>query len=414
MSNYALRASIAIVLLTQCALSASAQIVPVPPVPPPGVTAIVDSYNRFGFNLVKSLESTSPSDANVFISPVSLSEALGLLYIGASGTTKTEIGNALHIAPSDPPGSKGPDDFLSNNQALLASLLSADPDEQLTIANAVWSQIGRPFKPSYLSQATTFFSATPKSVDFSLGSMAASTINNWVSGRTMGKITQLVSPESVRDASMVLTNAVYFKADWTNSFDPRYTTPEPFTLSDGTVLQIPTMHQMEEIGVYQDSAVTAITLPYRGTPSISLVIVLPATGVSANQLLQSTDTTLLNRWIAGTNPTSVNLSLPKFHIDYSADMSDAVKSLGIKTAFTRDANFEPMGTGNSYVSDVVHKTTVDVDEQGTVAAAATGIVMHSLALRISEVIKIDHPFLCAIRDDSSGALLFLGTINHPQ
>ena len=159
---------------------------------------------------------------------------------------------------------------------------------------------------------------------------------------------------------------------------------------------------------------TVVSLPYAGTPATSMIIVLPPDGVSPQELVSSLDSDSLNSLLSQTSEKQVNLFLPKFHVEYADDLTDALQSMGIKRAFTHDAQLGGMGIPNNYVSGVIHKAVVDVDEQGTVAAAATGVIMRSFAIMVPKTIRIDHPFLCAIRDDNTGALLFLGEINKPE
>jgi serpin B len=370
-------------------------------------SAMVSGNNNFGIDLLKQLDS-SQSTGNVFISPVSVSQALGLLYIGSAGQTRKEIGDVLHVGDI-----KGAD-FDSGNQSLLSALKSPDDSVQISIANAIWSQTGKPFGNSYREEAADFFSAPAKTVDFTQPQSAAAAINSWVNSNTKGKIRELVSPDAVKDASMVLTNAVYFKGTWVDMFDSSLTQSAPFYLADGSTIQIPTMNRNATIASYFDQDVTVIELHYSGIPAASMVIVLPATGISINDIVKSLDTNTLDGWISQLIPRGVTLYLPKFHIDFTQDLTQSLQNLGIKTAFSRSADFTPTSIQDTSVTGVIHKATMDVDEQGTVAAAATGIIMKSLARPVPRVVRVDHPFFCAIRDDNTGELLFLGVVNHPD
>ena len=213
---------------------------------------------------------------------------------------------------------------------------------------------------------------------------------------------------------MVLTNAVYFKGKWIDTFDSARTAPAPFYLEDGSAIQLPTMHRSGDIEMNAAQSATVVRLPYSGAPTTSMVIILPEAGQSVDTIAKSLNAGMVSSWIDGLKPLKADLYLPKFHVGYSTDLVKTLQALGIKRAFAADADLSPTGLSNIFVSDVVHKATMDVDEQGTVAAAATAIVTKSMAIARPRIIRIDHPFICAIRSDETGALLFLGIIKHPD
>jgi len=401
-----LLSTFALVFVLVCAGIGSARAQTAGSSPAPSAT-LAAADNAVGFDLLKNL-SLKSGDDNLFISPTSITQAIGLLYIGSAGTSQREIATTLHLHGIEQ------STYDQGSTALLGMLTKTSSNLKVSVANALWSQTGHPFSSQYAKRSQEDFSAIPHSVDFTEPTEAARTINSWVSANTGGKITTLVSPDSVGNASMVLTNAAYFKGIWTDPFDPSLTQPAPFAEKDGTVTQIPTMSRTGIISVYSDPSITVLSLPYSGTPATSMIIILPTDGGSAVNIAESMTPDILNDWLSKLAPREIELFLPKFHIDSSLDLVSPLKDLGMKAAFTRAADFSPTGLVNTYVSDVIHKSTLDVDEEGTTASAATGVIMRALAMPRPLVVRIDHPFLCAIEENTSGALLFLGIVNHPQ
>jgi serpin B len=357
---------------------------------------VASADNDFGFDLLRQLNTSSKPDTNVFVSPVSITQALGMLYAGSAGETHTEIAGVLHVSKVKPA------DYYKGNAGLLTALKSPDSTTDLRIANAIWSQTGHPFGNQYREETADNFGAPSKTVDFTKPRTAAAEINNWVSTNTVGKIT-----------SMVLTNAVYFKGTWTQQFDPALTKPAPFNVTESNAVTLPTMVRTGTISSYFDQDVTVIRLPYSGTPSRSMIIILPSSFVSINDITKSLSANMFDQWISELSPRDVTLYLPKYHIDYSQDLTNSLQALGIKDAFSQAADLSPTGISDSSVTGVFHKATMDVDEKGTVAAAATGIVMRALVRQVPRTVRIDRPFICAIRDDNTKAILFLGIIRKP-
>jgi serine protease inhibitor len=213
------------------------------------------------------------------------------------------------------------------------------------------------------------------------------------------------------------TQAVeYAKIQYRKDRLPKNSAPAPFTLADGTSIQIPTMFQNGGVQASFQPGYTIVTLPYSGTPATSMIIILPTQDGSITDLLSRLNTILggADGPVEDEPVDDVSLFLPKFHVDFSSDLVSSLETLGMHSAFTRSADFSGTGIPNLYVSDVIHKAVIDVDEHGTVAAAATGVIMKPLAIRVPRIVRVDHPFICAIREDQTGSLLFLGVINHPS
>ena len=373
------------------------------------IPTIAQRENDFGFSLLRSVDDHS---GNVFISPISVGQAMTMLCDGARGETRTQIAGAMNFA------GLGAADVDGASFGLRNAVTGADSSVDLSVANALWADRSVDFRPTYADRCLSIFDAPSTTLDFNSPS-AASIINSWVSQNTKGKITSILAPGPIFGAGAVLTDAVYFHGSWSNKFDPQATESAPFTGSAGTSIQLPMMHQTTDFAVMQNNIFQAVKLPY-GNGRISMVIVLPRAGVPLESLSYGLTSDEWRTWLSSMSEYPVDLTLPKFHIDYSTSLASGLKTMGIRDAFGPGAaDFEPMSDTAMYVSDVLHKTTLDVDETDTTATAATAIVMAQSCAAPSPpiapiVIRVDHPFLCAIQDNTTGALLFVGYIRDPQ
>jgi serine protease inhibitor len=369
--------------------------------------AVAQSENSFGFALLQAVDDHR---ANVFVSPLSIGQAMTMLYDGAGGVTRDQIGKAMRLDGLDAAAVD------AGAGALRSGISDADPNVDLAIANALWADNSVEFRSSYAQTCLNVFGAQATSLDFKDPS-AAATINSWVSRNTKGHITSIVSANSIHEAGAVLTDAVYFHGSWSHAFDPGDTQDGPFTLASGDTKQLPMMEQTHRFSSIETDSYQAVALPY-GAGRISMVIVLPRTGKSLDSIASALTGDSWQDLKSSMVSNQVDITLPRFHVDYSTSLVDGLKSMGIADAFDRHAaDFQPMSDTPMYVSAVVHKTTLDVDEAGTTATAATGItMMPMMAMPVRRppiVIRVDHPFICAIQDNQTGALLFIGLIRDP-
>ncbi|MEO7714944.1 MAG: serpin family protein [Capsulimonas sp.] len=371
------------------------------------MTQVVTAANAFGIDLLGKLAKGKP-DGNCFLSPYSIQQALLLADNGAAGVTKSEIGAVLHL------GATPLSEVNTQSNALRGSLHAADPQVKISVANAIWADQSFQFNPSYEETCRKFYAAQAQTVALHQTS-GANTINAWVAQKTEGKIKQIVSPAALRLAKAVLTNAVYFHGSWTTPFKAHDTRPQPFHLTPQTTAQVPTMSRTGAIDYAKTTNWEAVALPYGGG-RLRMIAILPSEDNSLNAFLGSLTA---GEWSAITQqlkPTRLSLFLPKVHVDYAASLKPALSSLGMKTAFLDSADFTPMGGRNDIkIFDVLHKTTLDIDEEGTTAAAATAVIMQPKAMMAppSLTVRIDRPFYCAIQDMQSGAVLFAGAIHNP-
>jgi serine protease inhibitor len=364
--------------------------------------AVVAADNTFGLSLFQNLNATAVG--NVAISPISVAMALQILYNGSAGTTQSAMAQTLRL------GALSTSDLNTDNAALMASLISADPQVQLIVANSLWMHLSdNPVLPSFTQTDQTYYGAT-------LGDLsgAPANVNSWVDTETNGLITQMLPDGDYSGLVALIANTIYFKGQWTNGFDPGQTASAPFTLSDGTQVSSEMMHQSGSYAYLQGTNVQVLRLPY-GQGRFSMLIVLPNSGADFNSFVAGITAESLSGWIAQLQTSPGTIALPRFTSAYGVSLPPALSALGMGIALcsSNSANFSDLAPGVC-VSDVEHKTMVEVDETGTVAAAATTItVTPTVAMTGQFTMTMDHPFFYAIQDDQTGELLFIGTLANP-
>ena len=358
-------------------------------------TRLVTAENDLGFTLLHA-----STGKNVFISPLSIAQALGVAYLGARGATAKAFIESSVVPAGDP------SDFACASQDLRTGLPQADDDAALEFANALWVRQGVSLKQSFVDQAQAAFGADVTPLDFNSPD-AAPAINAWVNRRTHGHIPTIVN--SVAGAEALITNAVYFKALWEQAFLASQTHTGRFLGTAGTT-SVPFMSQTTTLSYYAGPEFQLVRLGYRGG-RFAMYVVLPkqGTGLAMESALPRAFATAR----ADATQRRVNLRLPKLHLSYEADLISPLRDAGLGIAFSDRADFGGISDRPLRISSVIHKTTLDVDEAGTTATAATAVVM-PMSVQFGGtpiVVNVDHPFFCIIRDDRSGAVLFLGAIS---
>lgn len=373
----------------------------------PKVHQIVAADTAFGFAVLGQLNKAAP-DGNVFFSPFGISDALTLALDGAGGSTRYDMAVVLGV------GTMAPEQINRANVLLLSSFARVDPKTQVSVANALWAGKDSRFSPSFTDHGRRFYAARVQSLDFASPS-AAGIINAWVKDSTRGKIDSLFSPSDLVGMSAVLTNAVYFQGRWQTPFLKSATKSGLFTLETGATKTLPMMAQTETFPYLDTPEFQAAALPY-GNARLSLYVFLPKTGHDLDGFVGSLNAGTWEGWVAAMNASRVDLTLPRFKVDYTATLNPALTALGMGSAFTPTADFTPMGLRGSFFSAVVHKAVLEVDEEGTVAAAATagGLSGGFGPPPVVAVMHVDHPFFCAIRDNVTGTVLFAGLIRDPD
>jgi serine protease inhibitor len=362
--------------------------------------AIVTADNTFGVNLFQNLYSATPG--NVAIAPISVAMALQIVYNGAGGATQQGMAQTLQL------GSLSTQDLNNDNAALQGSLMNPDPQVNLTIANSLWMHLDtNPLPAAFTQMDQTYYGAT-------VGDLAGApdNVNSWVSTATNGLISSILPPGNYASVVAVIANVIYFKGQWSTGFDPSQTAPAPFTLMDGTQVSVSMMHQSATYGYLQGANFQAVRIPY-GAGRFSMLAVMPNTGTNFNSFVAGLTPAMLNTWEGQLQTGMGNLSMPKFTATWGASLVQPLTALGMQAAFCPSASFPGLGT--VCIQDVEHKTVVEVDESGTVAAGATTVTIIPTAVEApSFTLALDQPFLYAIRDDMTGELLFIGTMTNPS
>jgi serine protease inhibitor len=373
-------------------------------------TRLANSQNRFAFKLFAEL-TRSNIEANVFISPASVALALSMAYNGARGETQRAIANTLEL------GELSLDELNHASAALIESLRALDPQVTLAIANSLWASQDLAFDQEFLRRNQEFYGAQVATLDFGSPSATAA-INTWVERSTGGKIEKIVDRID-RSAIMFLINAIYFKGSWAKPFDPRRTRELPFTLLDGRQKKHPLMAQTGKFDYYAGQGFQAVGLPY-GAGRTSMYIFLPEQRSSLRAFRRELGHKSWDAWIRHFRQAEGTVVLPRFKLAYEATLNDPLKALGMGVAFDgRRADFSAMVADrkpNVNIDEVKHKTFVELNEEGTEAAAVTsiGMMRTSMMPQRSFSMVVDRPFFCALRDSQTGALLFLGSIVDPE
>lgn len=369
---------------------------------------LADASNAFAFDLLR--KTAADSTENSFISPLSVSMALGMLMNGADGATLDQMRRALrHASPATTPPTLA--EMNEAYQSLLKLLAGLDRTSTIQVANGIWYR--NEFSPtsSFLDATRTHFEAAVQQVDFADGRTLGE-INGWVKTKTAGRISTILD-EIHPDDVMYLINAIYFKGAWRESFDPRLTRPAPFAAVGGTQ-QVPMMHRKVQQPIQYGNEYAVLDLPY-GNGAFTMTIVLPNEGVSVQRVV---DAMTAERWNAAVNaladlatPVSADLYLPKITLEQTRELKDDLVALGMVDLFDPTlADLSRLATGPErlFARFVRHKTFLDVNEVGTEAAAVTGIGVGVTSA--PPQFRVDRPFVFAIRERFSGTILFLGKI----
>ena len=375
---------------------------------------LVNATNAFGIQLYNKL-ATSNGTKNLFISPTSIEMALGMTYNGAVGSTQQAMAATLGVKDLTR------DDFNKANAQLLTLLQSPDPKVELAIANSLWGRQGFTFATDFLQRNRDYFNATVRTLDFTQPT-SAEQINTWVKDNTRGMIPKLVEHPAIKDALLVLINALYFKGKWTEPFDKALTKDGDFTLLNGARSTVPFMHHTGDFQYLETEQFQAVNLPY-GDKYVSMYVFLPKTTSSLAEFSKSLSPDAWTKWQAQFHQAHGTLALPRFKADYSTSLKTTLSALGMGECFSDQANFsgmlpptmQPAILAKPIISDVLHKTALEVNEEGTVAAAVTGVIMVATAMPMNPfTMTVDHPFFLAIIDKPTGAMLFLGSIVKPE
>ena len=363
--------------------------------------------NAFSFNLFQQV-ATSADKTNAFISPLSVSMALGMLYNGTSPAARSEMVAALGMTDfSDA-------EINEYYQKMSQALLSVDPLTALAIANSIWSEKTYPVKQSFIDVNKKYYDAEVQSLDFSLKS-TLDAINNWCAKKTNDRIKTILD-EIPDNAVMYLINAVYFKSKWQFEFDKKDTRDEEFTMENGVRKKVPMMNQTTALPYYSDEMLECVEMPY-GNGAFSMLAILPAESKTIDELVDYLDNDVGNTVLTNMSEANVHVKFPRFKQECEFSLVEPVENLGMNLIFQPGGNLNGIADDSRLlVSKIKHKTFVEVNEEGTEAAAVTAVEMSVTSVNpfIPTTFFANRPFIYLIKEKSTGAILFIGRMDNPQ
>ncbi|MHC4425295.1 MAG: serpin family protein [Planctomycetota bacterium] len=385
---------------------------------------ILEANNKFALGLYAKLQSR---DGNLFFSPYSISTALAMVYAGARGETESQMAEVLHFPIVVNPATESSSTPVPDRQRFASAFGKIIKDlnnrgqkgiYELSVANALWGQERYGFLEEFLELIKTNYGGQFSEVDFIRATEATrKTVNTWVERKTNNKIKNLIG-KGVLDAMtrLVLTNATYFKGNWARQFEEERTRDAPFTLADGKKIETAMMNQTAEFGYVETETFQALELPYVDD-ELSMIVLLPKKFDGLCDLEKTLTLENLSQWLGRLRKQEVVVSVPKFKMTSQFSLASVLKSMGMNDAFSGSADFSGInGKRDLFISAVIHKAYVDVNEEGTEAAAATAVAVRltSVAPVRIPVFRADHPFLFLIRDNDSVSILFIGRVMNPK
>jgi serpin B len=369
----------------------------------------------FSFDLYDILKNDSNALApkgNLFLSPYSISTALAMTYAGAERETKTQIANVFHFTlPKQ--------NLYSAFDDLQKQLIQEDKSHgyQLLIANALWGQKGAPFLEEFIKLNNDYFGAGLRQLDFVYETEASrQIINSWIEEKTNKKIKNLIPSNAIeKETVLVLTDAIYFKGEWKTKFDKSKTKNSDFTISANQIIKVPLMNLKNNFKYYADEKFQAVELPYKGN-EISMLVLLPNETESLKELEKNFTADTLNTVLSKMDEIIVDVYFPRFKMTWgSFSLNKSLIALGMPDAFNSEkADFSGInGKRGIWISNVFHKAFIEVNEEGTEAAAGTGVVIVK-SFHVEPIFRADHPFIFIIKDNRSGSILFMGRLMNPS
>ncbi len=368
-----------------------------------GELASIHASNRFGFELLREVADDDRT-GNLFLSPLSASMALGMTLNGADGATFDAMRAALRL--DELPESE----INASYEGLLDLLSELDPHVELAVGNAVWHRADMTVREAFRERVERHFGARVEELDFS-DPDAVGIMNAWSRDVTRGRIDEIIDSPIPGNIVAFVMNAVYFKAGWTEPFDPERTRLEPFHRPDGSNAPVEFMVRDDTVSYYRGEDYDAVDLLYAGG-AFSMTVVVPREGeTDLAGLIEGLDLEGWNEMVSGLRTNRVQLWLPRFELEWEGILNDPLKALGMGVAFQPGADFSRMfESGSPWIDEVKQKSFIRVDEEGTEAAAVTSVAM---ATSLPRQLRADRPFLFALRERYSGTILFLGSLSDP-
>ncbi len=369
---------------------------------------IIEADKAFGFELFREVYSLSDED-NIMISPLSVSYALGMTYNGAAGTTLDAFEEVLHFEGLTE------QEVNESYKDLMDQLVTLDDQVEFSIANSIWYRQGFEVLAEFIETNQEYFDAEVREADF-LDPATVDLINQWIWNKTNGKIKDMLD-YIPSDAVMYLINAIYFNATWKYEFEKEDTYEGDFTLADGTNHRADFMKVNGDFVYTGHQDFTAVELPY-GDSTFSMVVMLPRPGKEVGDLVDQLTVSNWEDWFGQAVMHNVQVELPKFKYEFKNSLNDPLKNLGMGVAFSGGADFTRINpAGDLYISRVIHQAFIDVQEEGTEAAAATIVEISFTSVGGGGgpiIFKVDRPFLYVIKENSTGAIVFMGSVGKPE
>jgi len=374
---------------------------------------IINADNGFGLQLFSKVTSSEKEVKNITVSPLSVSLALSMAYNGARNETKAEIEKVLNVSGYTT------EQINNSHKALVAALKSYDPNVQLEIANAIYSDKNFSILPEFISTNQSYYDAFVQSLDFSKTVETLNTINGWVAQKTHDKIPTIideVDPQMV----MILLNAIYFNGIWKNKFGEKDTHNLPFYSADGTQKDVATMKLEKSLEYYSNNLFSAVNLPY-GNGQFQMTVILPNQGKTSQNVITELNADNWNKWMKSFSTETCVVSMPRFKFSFDTELKNILSNMGMTSAFSpQKADFTGINSDKKkqlYIDQVVHKTYIDVNESGTEAAAVTAILILTGSSGEPDPRKfftVNRPFIFAISEKTTGSILFIGEIRKPE
>jgi serpin B len=367
---------------------------------------LVNANTEFAFKLFSQILQQD-GDKNVFVSPTSVAIALSLLYNGAAGQTQQQMAEVLELQGMSLAE-------INPSYQALQEILTNQSEVELSIANSIWLREGFALQPQFLDNNQRYYRAKVTELDFNQP-QAKTIINNWVDQATKGKIKEIIDSIS-REDSLFLINAIYFKGTWRIQFDKNLTQEQIFYLENGKNIKHPLMSQNGQYLYYENEHFQGINLPYGKENNLTMYVFLPKEDSNLTEFINNLTTENWQKWSSEFRQKEGFISLPKFKLEYEIKLNETLQAIGMTDIFSRQANFKNMTPAQVYVDEVKHKTFVEVNEEGTEAAAVTSTGIRAISLPIDEPFRmiVNRPFFYAIRDNQTGIILFMGTILNPS
>lgn len=369
------------------------------------INAILEANKKFAFDIYHNLK---VDEGNIFYSPYGLSTALAMTYAGAKGETKSQMAKVLHLNEKDKDLHKSFGIIQEKFNKLSSEVI------KLELANGLWADRNWKFLDSYFDLINNDYKAVARNIDMQNKVKTAEIINKWTSDKTHGKIDEIVSPDDFDLARLVLTNAIYFKGTWKYKFDKENTKKNNFFLHDKSKVKVDFMQLSDTLNYFENERAQVLEIPYSGE-DISMILILPDKRSGIRNFEKDFSLEEYERWNSLLKPVDINIFIPKFKLEYEKEFKQVLSDLGMPIAFSQAADFSGMtGKLDLQIDEVKHKSFIEINEEGSEAAAVTVVIMREKSAVIKKAFNANRPFIIIIKENSTNSILFMGRIENPN